>query len=319
MSDTNANTTVLLDLIQTIEDAATLVLANLAEPGDAALVRFIAEFDSYRDAADAVVRRDWSFEHVATDAQHIEMLDNIARWELRIPTLFEVNRQLDTIQRRGITVLTPTDAGYPAAFFNLGDNAPIALFVRGDEWMLTDTDTVSIVGARAATGYGEHVTQTIVNDLVQHGHGYTIVSGAAYGIDGMAHRATLAAGGRTIAVLAGGVDRPYPAGHENLIERIAQTGAVVSELPPFSPPTKWRFLQRNRLIAALGNGTVVVEAGARSGSLNTATHALALGRPVMAVPGPIASPGSAGTHNLIREGATLVVDAAQVIATIESE
>ena len=123
----------------------------------------------------------------------------------------------------------------------------------------------------------------------------------AYGIDGAAHRAAITAGGTTIALLAGGADRPYPAGHSQLIERIAASGAVVSEVPCGSAPTKWRFLQRNRLIAALADATVVVEAGWRSGSLNTAGHAAALARPLGAVPGPVTSAASAGCHRLLRE------------------
>ena len=131
--------------------------------------------------------------------------------------------------------------------------------------------------------------------------GFTIVSGAAYGIDGMAHRAALASGGTTVAFLAGGVDRFYPLGHEALLGRIAEQGAVVAELPCGSAPTKWRFLQRNRLIAAATEATIVLEAGMRSGSLNTAGHAAALGRPLGAVPGPVTSPASAGCHRLLRE------------------
>jgi DNA processing protein len=129
-----------------------------------------------------------------------------------------------------------------------------------------------------------------------------IVSGAAYGIDGMAHRGALAAGGVTTAWLAGGVERAYPAGHRDLLERIvAAGGAVVSEVPCGSAPTKWRFLSRNRLIAAAADATVVVEAGWRSGSLNTASHAATLGRPLGAVPGPVTSAASAGCHRLLRE------------------
>ncbi len=143
--------------------------------------------------------------------------------------------------------------------------------------------------------------------------GFAIVSGGAYGIDGMAHRAALASDGTTIAFLAGGIDRFYPLGHESLLTRIAQTGAVVSELPCGAAPTKWRFLQRNRLIAAASQATVVLEAGIRSGSLNTAGHAAALGRPLGAVPGPVTSPASAGCHRLLREfDAMCVVDADQM-------
>ena len=152
------------------------------------------------------------------------------------------------------------------------------------------------------------------------GRGVVVVSGAAYGIDGVAHRAALAAGGPTIAVLAGGVDRSYPAGHAELIDRIGANGAVLSELPPGSAPTRWRFLQRNRVIAALSEATVVVEAGARSGSLNTAAHAATLGRPVGAVPGPVTSAASAGCHRLLREfGAECITSADDVLELIGAD
>lgn len=146
--------------------------------------------------------------------------------------------------------------------------------------------------------------------------GYAIVSGAAYGIDGMAHRAALASGGRTVAFLAGGVDRFYPSGHDALLNRIVETGLVVSELPCGQPPTRWRFLQRNRLIAASSLATVVLEAGWRSGSLNTANHARDLGRPIGAVPGPVTSAASAGCHQLVREGHAQLVTNADEMAEL---
>jgi DNA processing protein len=133
------------------------------------------------------------------------------------------------------------------------------------------------------------------------GAGIPVVSGGAYGIDGAAHRAALEVGGVTVALLAGGADRSYPVGHTDLIERVTGSGVVVSEVPCGATPTKWRFLQRNRLIAALSDATIVVEAGWRSGSLNTAGHAASLGRPLGAVPGPVTSAASAGTHRLLRE------------------
>jgi DNA processing protein len=152
----------------------------------------------------------------------------------------------------------------------------------------------------------------------------TIVSGGAYGIDGMAHRGCLATGGTTVAALAGGVDRAYPAGHADLLGRIAQgPGVVIAEVPCGTPPTKWRFLQRNRLIAALSDATVVVEAGWRSGSLNTAGHASALGRPLGAVPGPVTSAASAGCHRLLREYdarcVTSADDACELLGTLGDE
>lgn len=170
---------------------------------------------------------------------------------------------------------------------------------------------MAIVGARAATGYGEHVAATLAGALAADGA--VVVSGGAYGIDGVAHRAALAAGGLTVALSAGGVDRPYPSGHTELFERIVRGGAVVSEVPCGTAPSKWRFLARNRTIAALGAATIVVEAGARSGSLNTAGHAAQLGRPLGAVPGPVTSAASVGCHRLLREyDAHCVTSAADV-------
>jgi DNA processing protein len=215
-----------------------------------------------------------------------------------------VRDALQRAARAGIALVTPEDAAWPAVVDDLGEHRPLVLWVRGDVGALggctpSSAHSVALVGARAATSYGEHVSMELSADLV--GRGMTIVSGAAYGIDGAAHRAALTAGGTTVALLAGGADRPYPSGHAQLIERIAASGAVVSEVPCGSPPTKWRFLQRNRLIAALAGATVVVEAGARSGSLNTAGHAAALARPLGAVPGPVTSAASAGCHRLLRE------------------
>jgi DNA processing protein len=178
---------------------------------------------------------------------------------------------------------------------------------------------VSIVGARASTGYGEHVAMDFAAGF--SARGYTVVSGGAYGIDGMAHRAAIACGGTTVAVLAGGVDQLYPSGHDELLRRIVATGAVVSEVSPGGAPTRWRFLQRNRLIAAMSGVTVVVEAGYRSGSLNTATHARDLDRPVAVIPGPITSGSSAGCHRLIRTNpaATLVTSVSEVLELMGGE
>jgi DNA processing protein len=214
-----------------------------------------------------------------------------------------------------VRLLIPGDEAWPTGFDDLGPHAPLALWLRGRESTLATADcSIALVGARAATGYGEHVAMEASAGLVDRG--YTIVSGAAYGIDGMAHRAALASSGQTIAVLAGGVDRFYPSGHEALLTRIVDEGAVVSELPCGAAPTKWRFLQRNRLIAAMSRATIVLEAGWRSGSLNTAGHAAALGRPLGAVPGPVTSAASAGCHRLIREFDAVCVTSADEMAEL---
>ncbi|TDW26902.1 DNA-processing protein DprA [Cryobacterium psychrophilum] len=209
-------------------------------------------------------------------------------------------------------IITPEHPHWPAGFTDLGVGAPHALWARGNTALLAAQPSIAVVGARAATGYGEHVCMDMVAGLVDRGH--TIVSGAAYGIDGMAHRAALASYGHTVAYLAGGIDRFYPSGHDGLLTRIVEAGVVASELACGSSPTAWRFLQRNRLIAAGSNATLVIEAGYRSGSLNVAGHAASLGRPVGAVPGPITSPTSAGCHRLISAGAHLVTTATDAAA-----
>ncbi|MCU1425015.1 MAG: dprA [Microbacteriaceae bacterium] len=232
----------------------------------------------------------------------------IERWMPRVSSTAAVH-SLRQAARASVRLMVPGDDRWPTGVDDLGVHAPLTLWFRGTEFALRSLDrSFALVGARAATGYGEHVAMEAAAGLVDRG--YSIVSGAAYGIDGMAHRAALASRGQTIAFLAGGVDRFYPSGHDALLTRIAENGAVISELPCGSPPTKWRFLQRNRLIAASSLATIVLEAGWRSGSLNTAGHAAALGRPVGAVPGPVTSAASAGCHRLIREhGAVCVTNA----------
>lgn len=210
-----------------------------------------------------------------------------------------------------IRIITPDSDEWPTGLNDLAD-PPEQLWAIGRP-IDNFAPSLAVVGARAATAYGEHVTGTLVEDL---GPGVTIISGTAYGIDGAAHRAALAQGGPTIAYLAGRVDRPYPAGHRHLISRIADYGTVLSENEPGSAPTKYAFLQRNRLIAAHAQGMVVVEAGWRSGSLNAAGHAASLRRPVGAVPGPITSAASAGCHRLIRESGAHIITSADDIRTM---
>ncbi len=177
---------------------------------------------------------------------------------------------------------------------------PLALWVRGGGDLAgVGVRSVGIVGARAATPYGEHVAKTLAGGLALHG--FTVVSGGAFGIDAAAHRAALAARAPTVLVSAGGLDRAYPTSHRTLYDRVAETGLLVSESPPGSAPYRSRFLSRNRIIAALSSGTVVVEAARRSGARNTATHCGRLGRPVMVVPGPVTSAQSAGCHDLLRD------------------
>ncbi|MCR2809405.1 MULTISPECIES: DNA-processing protein DprA [unclassified Microbacterium] len=284
----------------------------LVEPGDGVAGRVVAALGP--EAALAALSSE-SLPHTVletTDLTAAQWQQARDRWRPRLVAR-EVRNALEIARHSELAMLVPGDRHWPAALTDLGQHAPFLLWVRGDPGALVHlTPSVALVGARAASGYGEHVAAELSADLA--GRGVTVVSGAAYGIDGAAHRAALAAGGRTVALLAGGADQPYPRGHSELIRQIAQSGAVLSEVPCGSPPTKWRFLQRNRLIAALAGATVVVEAGWRSGSLNTAAHAAALGRPLGAVPGPVTSASSAGCHRVLREfDGRCVTNAAEII------
>lgn len=275
----------------------------LTEPGDGVAGRLISALG----AAVALTHLLDDTVPALADLTRDDLVAARARWMLRAEPS-HVHTAIERARRVHVRLVVPGDEEWPARLDDLGDHAPHALWVRGRPAASDDVPTVAIVGARAATGYGEHVAAELAADLA--GSGVTVVSGAAYGIDGAAHRAALAAGGRTVALLAGGVDRPYPAGHTDLIERIARAGAVVGETPCGTAPSKWRFLARNRLIAALSDATVIVEAGARSGSLNTAAHAASLGRALGAVPGPVTSAASAGCHRILREFAGMCVTSA---------
>lgn len=281
----------------------------IAEPGDADAGRLIDEVGAVR-GLELLQSEPAALEAAAGGS----FADAVKRWQPRV-------RQVDTAlhlrqaARFGAHLVIPGDPDWPTGLDDLGVHAPFALWVRGDPGLLGSLDrSIAIVGARAATGYGEHVTIEVASGLADRG--FAIVSGAAFGIDGAAHRAALASAGTTIAFLAGGVDRFYPSAHESLLTRIVERGAVVAEVPCGTAPTKWRFLQRNRMIAAASRATVVVEAGWRSGSLNTAGHAAQLGRPLGAVPGPVTSSASAGCHRLIRDYAAVCVTTAQEMAEL---
>jgi len=290
---------------------------GIAEPGDR-IAGLAIEALGAADALEGVVARwpaaQWSAAVTAAGVDGVpvdEFAQGVARWSPRLKSESAL-LALRQAARYGARLLTPDLPEWPAGMSDLGLHAPTALWVRGTDAALAAlTNSIALVGARAATGYGEHVTMEASAGLVDRG--FAIVSGAAYGIDGMAHRAALASHGMTIAFLAGGVDRFYPSGHDALLTRMVAEGAVISELPCGQPPTRWRFLQRNRLIAAASQVTIVLEAGWRSGSLNTAGHAAEIGRPVGAVPGPVTSAASAGCHRLIRDyDATLVTSAEEM-------
>lgn len=275
------------------EVLAHIVWGVITEPGDAVGGVLRAELGAAAAVHDAL--SDAAPAGLSARTLHSAR----GRWRPRAEPRY-VGAAAQAALRAGIRLLLPGDAEWPLALGDLGEHEPALLWVRGDTSILTrTTPAVSIVGARASTPYGDHIAREIAGDLALSGH--AVVSGGAYGIDGATHRSVLGVGGDTVAFLAGGVDRAYPAGHTQLISDIAARGLVISEVPCGSTPTKWRFLARNRLIGALGAATVVVEAGWRSGTLNTAGHAASLGRPLGAVPGPVTSATSAGCHRLLRE------------------
>lgn len=291
---------------------ARAYLSSVAEPPAPALVAFVVEHGA-RVAADCV----------RAGAVPSAVADEVDARRERVSG----ESALAAAEAAGARLVTPEDPEWPEEALRglaearelgiAGMAEPLALWVRGRVRLAESLAMgAAVVGARAASGYGEHLAAQFGHDLAAAG--VTVVSGAAYGIDGAAHRGALAAGGTTVAFLACGVDVDYPAGHGRLLRAIAAQGAVVSEYVPGTAPRKHRFLVRNRLIAASGQGTVVVEAGARSGAGNTANTADALGRPLMAVPGPVTSTTSVGCHEMVRSGKAVLVTAANEILEVIS-
>lgn len=300
-------------------------LSRVCEPANVAVWKFVGEVGALEAAAriragqvDAAVR-------TATAARRASC---------------EPEADLEAAHRLGLRLVTPESADWPHFGFaalehsgarRVADQSanrersgelvpPLALWVKGNAELSTlGLRSVGLVGSRAATSYGEHVTAELAYGLA--GQGFEVISGGAYGIDAAAHRAALAADGVTVIVSAGGLDRPYPTGNAALFERAADRGLLISESPPGCTPQRQRFLSRNRMIASLSTGTVVVEAARRSGALNTAGHCRQLGRPLMAVPGPVTSALSAGCHDLLRAEvgpALLVESVGDVVAIIGS-
>lgn len=231
-------------------------------------------------------------------------------------------RLLEQAAVAGIRFIIPGDPEWPYRLADLRDagalqergGEPVGLWVRGaGDLTQFGANAVAVVGSRAATDYGMQQATELSRELAATGH--TVVSGLAYGVDQAAHRGALIADGPTIAVLPGGVDRPYPAAHAQLLEAIAERGLVVSEAPPGAGPTRTRFLARNRIVAGLSEGTVVVEGALRSGALNTAHWTTNLHRPLMGVPGPVSSAASTGVNQLIRLGQASMVTTAQDVIT----
>ncbi|MEH6376092.1 DNA-processing protein DprA [Streptomyces sp. KLMMK] len=280
---------------------ARAALTRLTEPGDERVGRWIREMGAVR-----LVRGLTGAGPAPPGAGRERLAGCLER-----AAALDPHRDLEAVARLGGRFLCPGDREWPRQLDDLGDARPLGLWVRGGaDLRLWALRSVAVVGARACTDYGSHVASLLGAGLARRG--WVVVSGAAYGVDGAAHRGALAAGGATVAVLACGVDVPYPRGHADLIDRIVERGLVLAELPPGGHPTRSRFVLRNRVIAALTRGTVVVEAEYRSGSLVTARRARLLGRQTMGVPGPVTSGLSAGVHELLREDAALVTDADEI-------
>ncbi|CAM4041457.1 DNA-processing protein DprA [Nocardia ninae] len=275
------------------------------------LLRLIAEV-SVEQAAAAVAAGDVP---IAIDRRVLE----------RGSSFDATARDLERLDRLGGRLITPDDDEWPTDLLRAFDTgcddaefvAPVALWARGPLSLRAATgQAMAVIGARASTYYGDRVTRELTTELAVRG--WTIVSGAAFGIDGIAHRAALAAGSATIAVLACGVDLAYPLGHARLLAQIAESGLVLSEYPLAATPHPQQFLARNRLTAGLSAAVIATEAGLRSGTTNTVRWANQLQRPALAVPGPVTSAASAGCHRMIADGrarlATCVEDVLDAVA-----
>lgn len=298
----------MLARVDDAEREARKMMSRLAEPGDADACHLVREYSAL-----ALLERLRSGRGSTS---------KLSDWSERLGSA-DLQLICDRASSVGARYICPGDPEWPTRLDDLAlvdestadrrGGAPFGLWVRGaGDLAATCSRSVAIVGARAATAYGEHVAGDMAAECGERG--FAVVSGGAYGIDAAAHRGALAAGRPSVAVLAGGVDKLYPSGNTRLLERLMAAGLVVAEAAPGCTPTKSRFLVRNRLIAAVSLGVVVVEAALRSGSLNTARWARDLNRSVMGVPGPVTSTASAGVHELLRQPeSVLVTDADEVI------
>lgn len=240
--------------------------------------------------------------------------ERLRTWSKRV-SIQEVCAAIHRAKLLKAKILWAEHPYWPRAMCDLDRAAPYALWVRGEASTLSELErSISIVGARAASSYGKYVAGELAAGLSDRG--FVILSGGAYGIDAAVHQTACASEQKTVAFLAGGIDQLYPAGNSELFHRVMECGALVSESPCGTSPKKWRFLMRNRLIAAGGLATIVVEAGMRSGALNTAAHAAELGRPLGAVPGNVTSVASTGSHRLLREYNATCVTSAQDAAEL---
>lgn len=286
-------------------------LSRVAEPPHRGIAEWLQDGKSAEEIARGIKNREsW------IGASLLDHTESRYRYD-------EAERDLERAEECGARLVTPEDKEWPGELLNQAfhfarvaggehisrytamASAPYALWVKGNPLNTLFAQAVAVVGSRAMSKYGYEATRMIVGELVPH-H-WTIVSGGAFGVDTTAHEKTLELGGETAVVMAGGIDRVYPARNRRLFEKICSQGVLISEYPPGYDPQRHRFLARNRLVAALTAGTVVIEAAYRSGALNTLAWANALGRVAMAVPGPVTTVGSTGCHRKIRDGVANIV------------
>ncbi|MFI7482866.1 DNA-processing protein DprA [Kocuria sp. M1R5S2] len=315
------------------EDPARLAragLCRLAEPMDTTAMLLlaalgpVAAFEIATASRPAGTAEHAAFVRAAAQSggsrRQADLRGGLERWSARARDL-DPARDLETAARAGAWWAVPEDPDWPPALADLGLFQPVGLWGRGDRRLLPfpADRSVALVGARDCSTYGRQVAMDLAGTIAARG--WTVVSGGAVGIDEAAHSAALATGTgapSTVAVMAGGIDRLYPSAHQDLFAAVQARGLLLSEAAPGAMPSRYRFLQRNRIIAALAAGTVVVEARWRSGSQSTARHAEGLSRAVGAVPGSVHSGTSAGCHRLLREGtAVLVTDAEEVLELIQ--
>lgn len=283
--------------------APWLALGRIRGVGGVSFKKITARF-----ADPAAVFRASAAELAEIEGLHRELIHSIANFN----DWAEIDKEIQRARAAGIKMIPFSDAAYPASLRAIADPPPL-LYVKGE---LRDNDSraIAIVGSRSASDYGRRIARDLARGLASFG--FTVVSGMARGIDGMAHESALQAGGRTLAVLGSGVDRAYPPEHEMLYRRISENGAVISELPMGARPVAFNFPARNRLISGLSLGVVVVEATEKSGSLITASLAAEQGREVFAVPGEAGASRSRGSHRLIRQGAKLVETVEDIIEEV---
>jgi DNA processing protein len=280
---------------------ARVALMRIAEPGDRMMGRLIARYgpeDVVEQIRHGRLNAAFVMEEMSRPDWSGRDLDRLVRgWTLRWAP---PEHDLAAGSSHGARLVIPGDSEWPTQLDDLGDARPYGIWLHGSANLrLTCVRSVSIVGSRAASPYGAHVASELAAQLSDERFG--VVSGGAYGIDAAAHRGALTGDAATVAVLACGIDVCYPTAHTDLFRAVRNDGLIVSECPPGVHPTRPRFLVRNRVIAALSRGTVVIQAALRSGALSTAGHAFELNRQLMAVPGPITSDLSAGCHQLIRQ------------------